>query len=78
MKLLQKRPDDRYPFAEALRADLNRYLDGDSLPPKGPPPAPCRRGCSRCGRSRRRRPPHRANRRSIPVSVQPIDDVDGG
>ncbi|HNH97092.1 MAG TPA: protein kinase, partial [Microthrixaceae bacterium] len=29
MKLLQKRPDDRYPSAEALRADLNRYLDGD-------------------------------------------------
>jgi len=29
MKLLQKRPDDRYPTAEALRADLNRYLDGD-------------------------------------------------
>lgn len=29
MKLLQKRPDDRYPTAEALRADLNRFLDGD-------------------------------------------------
>lgn len=29
MKLLRKRPDDRYPTAEALRADLNRYLDGD-------------------------------------------------
>ena len=29
MKLLQKKPDDRYPSAEALRADLNRYLDGD-------------------------------------------------
>jgi beta-lactam-binding protein with PASTA domain/tRNA A-37 threonylcarbamoyl transferase component Bud32 len=28
MKLLEKRPDDRYPTAEALRADLNRYLDG--------------------------------------------------
>jgi len=28
MKLLQKRPDDRYPTAEALRSDLNRYLDG--------------------------------------------------
>ena len=29
MKLLQKRPDDRYPTAEALRDDLNRFLDGD-------------------------------------------------
>ncbi|UDY34245.1 Stk1 family PASTA domain-containing Ser/Thr kinase [Dermatobacter hominis] len=29
MKLLQKKPDDRYPSAEALRADLNRFLDGD-------------------------------------------------
>jgi beta-lactam-binding protein with PASTA domain/tRNA A-37 threonylcarbamoyl transferase component Bud32 len=30
MKLLQKRPDDRYASAEDLRADLNRYLDGSA------------------------------------------------
>ena len=30
MKLLQKKPDDRYPSAEALRADLKRYLNGDA------------------------------------------------
>ena len=30
MKLLQKRPDDRYASAEELRADLNRFLDGSA------------------------------------------------
>ncbi len=30
MKLLQKRPDDRYASAEDLRADLNRFLDGSA------------------------------------------------
>jgi serine/threonine-protein kinase len=29
MKLLQKRPDDRYASAEDLRTDLNRFLAGD-------------------------------------------------
>ncbi len=28
MKLLQKKPDDRYASAEDLRSDLNRFLDG--------------------------------------------------
>jgi serine/threonine-protein kinase len=30
MKLLSKRPDDRYASAEDLRADLNRYLAGET------------------------------------------------
>lgn len=30
MKLLQKRPDDRYASAEELRSDLSRYLDGSA------------------------------------------------
>lgn len=44
-RCLMKQPEDRYPTADALAADLERWLAGEFVPPAGRPdaPAPLRR-----------------------------------
>ena len=52
MKLLAKRPDDRYASAEDLRADLNRFLAGETtVAERGLVAAGAARGRSCAGRS---------------------------
>ncbi len=79
MKLLQKRPDDRYPSAEALRADLNRYLDGDLTAAEraltGTAAGVAAAGVAAAGVAAAATTVQPA---VDPGTVQPIDDVDGG
>ena len=78
MKLLQKRPDDRYPSAEALRADLNRYLDGDLTAAEraltGTAAGVAAAGVAAAGVAAAATTVQPA---VDPGTVQPIDDVDG-
>ncbi|HNH37612.1 MAG TPA: Stk1 family PASTA domain-containing Ser/Thr kinase [Microthrixaceae bacterium] len=79
MKLLQKRPDDRYPSAEALRADLNRYLDGDLTAAEraltGTAAGVAASGVAAAGVAAAATTVQPA---VDPGTVQPIEDVDGG
>ena len=79
MKLLQKRPDDRYPSAEALRADLNRYLDGDLTAAEraltGTAAGVAAAGVAAAGVAAAATTVQPA---VDPGTVQPIEDVDGG